>query len=89
MKNKHRNRLKDTYYSGDLGEDAYEYSKDISAWCEVLMDACDVFKHSGEKYSIKEDVKFGIKMVNRAMYELKSIQNGLNNLPIDKVADED
>lgn len=86
---KHRIVLRDTYSSSDLGEDAYEYSKDIYAWCEVLMDACDVFKHSGEKYPIKEDVKYGIKMVNKAMYELKQIQSGLNNLPIDKVVDKD
>ena len=88
MKNNHRIILKDDYYSGDLADDAYEIAEDYEGWIEVLADATELLKNSGEHYNtIKEDVEYAIHMANKAFYELNHYEHRLNNLlkNVDKV----
>ena len=82
--------MKDTYYSGDLADEAFETAEEYKGWIEVLKDATDLLKNAGEHYnSIKEDVEYAKHMLNDAMYHLEAYQRAVNRLSIDKVADED
>lgn len=87
MKSKY---IKDTYYSGDLADEAYETAEEYEGWIDVLKDATDMLKNAGEHYNtIKKDVLYAKHMLNDAMYHLDAYQRSVNRLPVDQLADED